>query len=86
VPAAGGAPFDAVLVDPPYGSDLLDDALWALAQPGWLTRDAIVVAKHFWRDAPPAQVGDLERFRERRFGETMLSFYRRADAETKATE
>jgi hypothetical protein len=37
------------------------------------------VAKHFWRDAPPARAGLLASERERRFGETALTFYRRAD-------
>ena len=37
-----------------------------------------VVAKHFWRDPPPARVGLLASERERRFGETTLTFYRRA--------
>ena len=37
-----------------------------------------VVAKHFWRDPPPAEVGLLASERERRFGETTLTFYRRA--------
>ena len=40
------------------------------------TPNARVVAKHFWRDAPPARVGLLASDRERRFGETTLTFYR----------
>ena len=40
-----------------------------------------VIAKHFWRDAPPARVGMLASERERRFGETALTFYRRTDEE-----
>ena len=36
-----------------------------------------VVAKHFWRDRPPERVGLLASERERRFGETALTFYRR---------
>jgi hypothetical protein len=35
------------------------------------------VAKHFWRDRPPALVGLLASERDRRFGETGLTFYRR---------
>jgi hypothetical protein len=35
-----------------------------------------VVAKHFWRAAPPARIGLLASDRERRFGETGLTFYR----------
>ena len=40
---------------------------------------ARVVAKHFWRDPPPAEVGLLASERERRFGETTLTFYRRQE-------
>ena len=50
------------------------EALGPLLAPG-----ARVVAKHFWRDAPPAQVGLLASERERRFGETTLTFYRRQE-------
>jgi len=38
-----------------------------------------VVAKHFWRTPPPATVGLLASERERRFGDTALTFYRRAE-------
>jgi hypothetical protein len=37
------------------------------------------VAKHFWRTPPPATVGLLASERERRFGDTALTFYRRAE-------
>jgi 16S rRNA (guanine966-N2)-methyltransferase len=76
--ARNGAPFHCCLLDPPYASDLLRPALELLADParGWLAAGAIVIAKQFWRDASTSQIGRLERYRERRFGETMLSFYR----------
>ncbi|MDP9244897.1 MAG: 16S rRNA (guanine(966)-N(2))-methyltransferase RsmD [Chloroflexota bacterium] len=75
-----GAPFDCCLLDPPYAGDLLVPTLELLADParGWLAPASVVIAKHFWRDAPAPQIGTLERYRERRFGETMLSFYRDA--------
>ena len=44
-----------------------------------LGEHARVIAKHFWRSAPPATVGLLASERERRFGETALTFYRRTD-------
>jgi hypothetical protein len=44
-----------------------------------LAPSARVVAKHFWREAPPAGVGLLASDRERRFGETALTFYRRQE-------
>lgn len=74
---AGERPWDLVVVDPPY-EDLgamaaALESVGSLVAPG-----AQVVAKHFWRDAPPARVGLLASERQRRFGETALTFYRPA--------
>lgn len=79
-PAADPAPFGCVVLDPPYAqvADLLAALEWlGRAGAGWLDAEAVVVAKHFWKDAPPASVGELVRVRDRRFGETALSVYRR---------
>ena len=69
------APYDLVLVDPPYDDvaalTAALEALSPLVPPG-----ARVVAKHFWRTPPPAIVGLLASERERRFGDTALTFYR----------
>lgn len=75
---ASQPPFAAAVVDPPYNAPLLAPALELLGdgQHGWLAGGAVVVAKHFWRDAPAPQIGGLTLDRQRRFGETMLGFYR----------
>jgi 16S rRNA (guanine(966)-N(2))-methyltransferase RsmD len=74
----GGAPYDVVIVDPPYAdAGLLAAALEGLGPR--LASGARVVAKHFWRDQPPGTVGLLASERERRFGETALTFYRRQE-------
>jgi 16S rRNA (guanine966-N2)-methyltransferase len=74
-------PWDVVLVDPPYADEAaLGRTLEALAAPGVLAADGRVVAKHFWKAAPPARIGLLASDRERRFGETALTFYRAAAA------
>jgi len=76
--AAATGPFDIVIADPPYAeAGLLVAALEALGP--HLAPGARVVAKHFWRDPPPARVGLLASERERRFGETALTFYRRQE-------
>jgi len=71
-------PYSAALLDPPYEDPAALmaalEAVGPLLAPG-----ARVVAKHFWRDGPPAVIGLLASERERRFGETALTFYRRAD-------
>jgi len=79
--AAEDGPFDLVVVDPPYAdTDLLRrllEVLGADADGRLLKRGGRVVAKHFWRDRPPASTGLLASERDRRFGETGLTFYRR---------
>ena len=75
-------PFDLVIVDPPYTqTELLLRVLTMLGDSDApLAPGARVVAKHFWRDRPPERVGMLAAERERRFGETALTFYRREES------
>jgi 16S rRNA (guanine966-N2)-methyltransferase len=76
--ASEAGPFDIVLADPPYAEpEVLADVLEALGP--HLAPGARVVAKHFWRTGPPGEVGLLASERERRFGETALTFYRRQE-------
>ena len=51
--AAAAAPFDVVVADPPYAETALLVAALEALEPR-LAPGARVVAKHFWRDAPPA--------------------------------
>lgn len=79
--ASGAEPaYDLVVVDPPYGDPAMLAALERLGGGTLLAPEAIVVAKHFWRDAPPEAVGALRTTRVRRFGETALTFYERGSA------
>lgn len=73
--------FDLVLVDPPYAeTEVLGRVLALLGRPDApLASGARVVAKHFWRDRPPDRIGLLASERDRRFGETALTFYRREE-------
>jgi len=80
--------FDLVLVDPPYAeTELLTRVLELLgSSDALLAPDARVVAKHFWRDRPAERIGRLAHERDRRFGETALTFYRRTASEPPASE
>jgi 16S rRNA (guanine966-N2)-methyltransferase len=77
--AAQDGPFDLVLLDPPYADVASLARALELVGPH-LRAGGTVVAKHFWRDQPPGQVGMLASERQRRFGETALTFYRRGPA------
>jgi 16S rRNA (guanine(966)-N(2))-methyltransferase RsmD len=71
---AGVAPdvtWDLVILDPPYETHAIVAPLRALVP--HLASDASVVVKHFWRTELP-DVDGLRQVRQRRFGETMLTF------------
>jgi 16S rRNA (guanine966-N2)-methyltransferase len=74
-------PFDIVLLDPPYAETNLRERvlMWLGTSSAPITPRARVVAKYFWRDRPPERIGLLASERERRFGETALTFYRRQE-------
>lgn len=73
----GPAPWDVVFIDPPYASDLAVRAAQALVH---LADRATVVIEHDRRHAPPEQLGSLVRTDERRYGDTLVSFYQRGSA------
>jgi 16S rRNA (guanine966-N2)-methyltransferase len=73
----GPAPWDLVFIDPPYASDLAIRAAQALAH---LAVGATIVIEHDRRHAPPEHLGSLVRSDERRYGDTLVSFYQRGPA------
>ena len=69
-------PFELVLLDPPYplGEDELARVLQLLVSGGWLAERAVVVVERSARGPEPSWPAGLERFDERRYGETQLWF------------
>jgi 16S rRNA (guanine966-N2)-methyltransferase len=63
-----------VFVDPPYRSDLATRSVAALP-PDHLAADAVVVIEHDRHNVPPDQVGSLLRTDQRRYGDTLISFF-----------
>ena len=63
--------YDLVFLDPPYEERAILPPLERLA--GHLAPEATVVLKHHWRTPVLASPG-LTEWRQRRFGETMLTF------------
>ncbi len=74
-PAA--APFDIVLLDPPYGLGLAEKALEKLAAAdGWLAPEALVIAQAGRHDGLAERYGALVRTRRCDYGDTWLGIYR----------
>jgi 16S rRNA (guanine966-N2)-methyltransferase len=71
------SPWRLVFIDPPYRSDLAVRSATALAH---LADDAVIVIEHDRRNAPPDQLGSLLRTDQRRYGDTLVSFYARVQA------
>jgi 16S rRNA (guanine966-N2)-methyltransferase len=74
---APDAPWRLVFVDPPYRSDLATRAVLALPCER-LAADAMVVIEHDRRNAPPDTLGSLLRTDQRRYGDTLISFFVRS--------
>jgi 16S rRNA (guanine966-N2)-methyltransferase len=81
--AQGMAPFDLAFLDPPYAERAILAPLERLVP--LLSPDAGVVVKHFWRTPVPVPDG-MAVWRERRFGETALTFLVRATDAAEKTD
>jgi 16S rRNA (guanine(966)-N(2))-methyltransferase RsmD len=68
-------PYDIVFLDPPYTEEL-QPLLDQLAASGLLCAGSIVIAEHFKKQPSPEEAGPLTLYREARYGDTVLAFYR----------
>jgi 16S rRNA (guanine966-N2)-methyltransferase len=71
-----GGPYDIVFLDPPY-ADEMQPLLELIAGAGILGPDPVVVAEHFKKQPSPESAGMLTLFREAKYGDTVLAFYKR---------
>jgi 16S rRNA (guanine966-N2)-methyltransferase len=78
--AARLADADLVLADPPYGGEDARGVLAALGRGGVLGAHARLVVEHHGKDDLPERCGALQRSRTRRYGETVVSIYRRVES------
>lgn len=70
------APFDLIFLDPPYRFDYGVKALEKIAKKGLLSENGVAV---YERDRPfEGEIDGLERYDERRYGKTYVTFFRRA--------
>jgi 16S rRNA (guanine966-N2)-methyltransferase len=73
--AAEGRRFEIVFLDPPYATDDGARTLAALSGGVLLAPEGLVIAQHLTKRELP-EYGVLRAFRDRRFGETTLTFFR----------
>jgi len=73
--------FDIFFVDPPYFSEEIIKTLPMIGEKGLLEDNGIVIVEHFFKRKLPELVGELEMIRNYRYGDTMLTLYKKKETE-----
>lgn len=68
-------PYDIIFLDPPYAMQL-ESLLELIANSGIVKPGGDVIAEHFKKQPSPSRAGTLTLYREARYGDTVLAFYR----------
>lgn len=76
--------YDFVLMDPPYTQPFPADVVERFGTLGLLATDGMAVVGHASRVPAPARLGVLERWQDRRYGDSSLAFYRVMDGQEEA--
>ena len=74
-----GGKFDIVFIGAPYGNPVLETTLRAISESKIVDAGGVVIAEHSSRDEVPDSFGNLKKFRDARYGDTILSFYSTED-------
>lgn len=69
-------PYDFVLMDPPYTQPFPADVVERIGTLGLLAEEGMAVVGHASRVEAPERLGVLERWQDRRYGDSSLAFYR----------
>ncbi len=67
--------FDLVFVDPPFADDLYEPTLLGLSSSEILHQDSMVVVEHFHKTVLQKNYDRLELYKDRRLGDSCLSFF-----------
>ena len=70
-----GAAYDTILLDPPYDDGWAEKALAMISQGRTLRAEGVAVAEHSVRERVGERYGALVRRDQRRYGDTVLSFF-----------
>lgn len=71
--------FDIFFLDPPYYSDEIMKTLPMIGEGRLLNEGGVVIVEHFFKKKLPDVAGKLKILKSYRYGDTMLTFYKRKD-------
>jgi len=72
--------FDIIFMDPPYYQEMAKKTLQAIVDHDILTPYGLIVVEHFKKDDLPEKIGDLALFKQVVCSDTLLSFFKKAQA------
>jgi 16S rRNA (guanine966-N2)-methyltransferase len=75
--SVGKESFDIFFLDPPYHSEEIIKVLPLIGEKGLLKEGGIVIVEHFFKRTLPEITGKLKIDRSYRYGDTMLTLYRK---------
>lgn len=70
--------FDIAFVDPPYNKGLVEDCLNKLSQ--HMSADGVIICESAKDEEFPQSVGDFVIAKEKRYGKSKLTYYRKGNA------
>ena len=70
--------FDIIFLDPPYYKDMAKKTLQTLSAYDILAPNGLVVVQHFKKENLPETLGVFILFKQNIYGDSMLTFYRKA--------
>ena len=73
----GKEKFDMIFMDPPYSRGWIKKILINLGQYDILNHPGLLICEHHKKDETPQAEGGFVKFRENRYGDTVLSFYKK---------
>jgi 16S rRNA (guanine(966)-N(2))-methyltransferase RsmD len=74
---ANGFSFDIIFLDPPYHTDEVVKALNTIDKYDILSDNGIVIAEHFVKRQLPERFDKLQKIKDYRYGDTVLSIYKK---------
>lgn len=67
--------FDIIILDPPYGKDLVVEVIKHIENSGILSDKGLIVAEHSVDDIIPETLGKFSIFKQKKYGKIMVSIF-----------
>ncbi len=68
--------FDLIFIGPPYKLNLLEKSIEIIIKMELIKENGLLIAQHHFKEVVPPKTGNLEIFRQKKYGDMRLSFYK----------